>query len=44
VRGAQQLADLTGWDIADIRAQINLRGAVPDGPGSKAWWEKIWNK
>ena len=41
---AQQLADLTGWDIADIRRQMNLRGAVPNGPGSKTWWEKIWNQ
>ena len=41
---AQQLADLTGWDIADIRGQMNLQGAVPNGPGSKTWWEKIWNQ
>jgi hypothetical protein len=41
---AQQLADLTGWDIADIRRQMNLRGTVPNGPGSKTWWEKIWNQ
>src|SRR5882724_11746760 len=25
---AQQLADLTAWDIADIRTQMNLRGTV----------------
>src|SRR5262245_27860175 len=41
---AQQLADLTGWDIADIRTQMNLRAAMPNGPESKTWWEKIWNK
>jgi hypothetical protein len=41
---AQQLADLTGWDIADIRTQMNLRGAVPNGSGGKTWWEKIWNQ
>jgi len=43
-RQAQQLADLTGWDIADIRAQMNLRAVIPDGPGTKTWWEKIWIK
>src|SRR5215831_8157235 len=43
-REAQQLADLTGWDIADIRTQMNLRGVIPNGPESKTWWEKIWNK
>src|SRR5262249_49891597 len=41
---AQQLADLTGWDIADIRTQMNLRAAMPNGPESKTWWGKIWNK
>ena len=41
---AQQLADLTGWDIANIRTQMNLRGAAPNGGGGKTWWEKIWNK
>jgi chemotaxis protein histidine kinase CheA len=25
---AQQLADLTGWNIADVRTQMNLRGTV----------------
>jgi hypothetical protein len=43
-RDAQQLADLTGWDIADIRTQMNLRSVMPNGPGSKTWWKKIWTK
>jgi hypothetical protein len=43
-RDAQQLAELTGWDIADIRTQMNFRGVIPSGPGTKTWWEKIWNK
>jgi hypothetical protein len=43
-RDAQQLADLTGWDIADIRSQMNLRGTVPNGSGGKRWWEKIWTR
>jgi hypothetical protein len=41
---AQQLADLTGWGIADIRTQMNLTGEIPNGPGGKTWWEKIWNR
>ena len=40
---AQQLADLTGWDIADIRTQMNLRGTIPNG-GGKAWWKQLWSK
>jgi len=43
-REAQQLADLTGWDIADIRTQMNLGAVIPIGSGTKTWWEKIWNK
>src|SRR5262249_8798064 len=43
-REAQQLADLTGWDIADIRTQMNLRGGIPNWPRNKTLWEKIWNK
>jgi len=38
---AQQLADLTGWQIAEIRAQMNLPQSVPDGGGEK-WWRKLW--
>ena len=39
---AQNLTDLTGWDIADIRKKMNLPA---DGakPQDKAWWKKIWN-
>jgi hypothetical protein len=43
-RDAQQLADLTGWDIADIRTQMNVRGTVPNGGGGKAWWKQLWSK
>ena len=39
---ARQLADLTGWDLSGIRAQMNL------GPGTDAiderWWQKIWRR
>jgi hypothetical protein len=39
---ARQLADLTGWDLSGIRAQMNL------GPGTDAiderWWQKMWRR
>src|SRR5262249_41048092 len=41
---AQQLADLTGWDIADIPTQMNLHAAMPNGPESKTWAHQNWNK
>jgi hypothetical protein len=38
---ARQLADLTGWKLADIRSQMNLRTA--DATDSK-WWQKLWTR
>ena len=39
---ARQLADLTGWDLSGIRAQMNV------GPGTDAiderWWQKMWRR
>jgi hypothetical protein len=37
---ARQLANLTGWNIADIRAQMNLRADA--GDGGEKWWQKLW--
>jgi hypothetical protein len=37
---ARQLADLTGWDLAVIRTQMNLR--TPTTNGSEKWWQKLW--
>ncbi len=38
---ARQLADLTGWKLADIRSQMNLRTA--DATDGK-WWQKLWTR
>ena len=38
---ARQLADLTGWRLADIRGQMNLRSA---DAGDVKWWQKIWTR
>ncbi len=39
---AQQLANLTGWSIKDIREKIGMK-AKPDKPKS-AWWKSLWDK
>lgn len=40
-REAQQLADLTGWDIEDIRKKIRF---PEDGEPKKApWWKRLWS-
>jgi hypothetical protein len=37
-REATALADLTGWDLAGIRAQLGVPAPVGDEP----WWRSIW--
>jgi len=37
-REAQTLASLTGWDIANIRARMNLEPL----PRAAVWWERLW--
>jgi len=39
---ARQLADLTGWKLADIRAQMNLGRDSADTQGK--WWQKLWSR
>ena len=39
---ARQLADLTGWNIADIRTQMNLRTSEST-EGTDKWWQKLWS-
>jgi len=42
-REAQQLANLTGWDIDDIRARIPFAGGMPSAPADEPWWKRLWN-
>ena len=41
-REAQMLANLTGWDIADIRAKIPYMDGVVPEPVPDPWWKRIW--
>jgi len=38
-RDARTLADLTGWDLAEIRKKMKL-GEEP--PGKEPWWKRLW--
>jgi len=39
----ERLADLTGWDLADIRRQQKIApGAQAPAPSEDAWWERLW--
>ncbi|HVS63092.1 MAG TPA: DUF2330 domain-containing protein [Thermoanaerobaculia bacterium] len=40
-REAQTLARLTGWDLEDIRAQMDEIPDLGDEP-DRPWWQRIW--
>ncbi|MCA8888474.1 MAG: DUF2330 domain-containing protein [Parvularculaceae bacterium] len=39
---AQNLANLTGWDIEDIRDKMNDNNQSYTPPEKVKWWEKLW--
>ncbi len=41
---AQTLANLTGWDIDDVRKKMKGAGQAYEAPAKEKWWEKIWGK
>jgi hypothetical protein len=42
-REAQQLANLTGWDIDDIRARIDFPGGMRPEKEPIPWWKRLWD-
>ncbi len=40
-REAQTLASLTGWDVAEIRGKMNVKG---DASPPESWWQRLWKK
>ncbi len=40
---AQILANLTGWDIGDIRGKIPFASTTATDPDKEPWWKRIWN-
>jgi hypothetical protein len=38
---ARRLADLTGWELAEIRRKMSLRGQPAAGE-EESWWERLW--
>ncbi len=42
-REAQQLANLTGWDIGAIRGKIPFASNTLPEPDKEPWWKRIWN-
>jgi hypothetical protein len=42
-REAQLLANMTGWDIEDIRRKIPFAGGIRPETGKEPWWKRIWN-
>ena len=42
-REAQQLANLTGWDIDDIRKKITFANVPEPAEPDKPWWARLWD-
>ena len=42
-RGAQNLADLTGWKLDDIRGRMAASADWASRDDSK-WWERLWKQ
>jgi hypothetical protein len=40
-REAKTLAELTGWDLQEIRTKMKLDAETAD---SRKWWEKLWSR
>jgi len=41
-REAQTLADLTGWDLNDIRQKIPFMAAADTDTDDRNWWQRLW--
>ncbi len=41
---AQTLANLTGWDIDDIRDKMNAGGQDFTEPKQEPWWKRLWGE
>jgi hypothetical protein len=41
---ARQLASLTGWDINQIRSQMNLGDTDPNSGNGGKWWQRLWSR
>ena len=43
-REAHELAELTGWDVRNIRRKMKLRGDAPavGDEEDESWWERLW--
>jgi hypothetical protein len=39
---AKTLAELTGWQLSDIRKKMNLDDIPKTSESGNQWWEKIW--
>jgi hypothetical protein len=39
---AQTLANLTGWEITNIRRKMHVEG--PSSSQQKEWWKDLWQK
>jgi hypothetical protein len=39
---ARTLAELTGWDLDEIRSKMSLTGRAPGSGEDEPWWKRLW--
>ena len=44
-REGRNLAELTGWNLEDVRRRMNLRaGKAARAPAAEPWWQRLWDQ
>jgi hypothetical protein len=43
-REARNLAELTGWNLDDVRRRMNLNTGAAGSPDEEPWWKRLWDQ
>jgi hypothetical protein len=43
-REARNLAELTGWNLDDVRRRMNLNAGAAGSPADQPWWQRLWDQ
>jgi hypothetical protein len=43
-REARNLAQLTGWELDDVRRRMNLKVGAAGSAADEPWWQRLWDQ
>ncbi len=43
-REARNLAELTGWNLDEVRRRMNLNAGAAGSPAEEPWWKRLWDR